>query len=114
MGFYTEKMEFSTQISTIGKIVNDKLKREGNDVSDVAFFRNIEKNLDLSCTLEHADKREMLRQIWLTYEQQKKHYINWEKNLIELGLDVLRKMRTKELLMEMLYFLRIKLEEWCI
>ena len=55
------RMKRGDQISTIGKIVNDKLKRDDISVSDVAFFRNIEKNLDLSCTLEHADKREILR-----------------------------------------------------
>ena len=75
------------QTSIIGNIINSKRQKDGKlDISDTAFFYNhIAKVLDVKCDLAFTDKREMLRLLWLTYEQQKKHYINWEENLIKQG-----------------------------
>ena len=71
--------------SIVGNIVNTMRKEAGTlELSDVALFRHVQKALDTKCVLNITDKRELLRLIWLTYEQQQKHYINWEMHLIML------------------------------
>lgn len=41
--------------------------------------------MDVVCDLKVTDKREMLQILWLSYDQQKKHYLNWEHHLIDKG-----------------------------
>ena len=79
------RMNRQDQISTIGRIVNSKREDDGQDILDDAFYflKHIEPKLSLSSSVEKLDKRELLRLMWLTYEQQKKHYINWEHYLVE-------------------------------
>lgn len=81
------RMKVPTQISVIGSILNNKREAEGSHpLDDVNFFRrHIAKKLDQDSEVSFTDKRELLRSLWLTYEQQKKHYVNWEKHLIDLG-----------------------------
>ena len=74
------------QISIIGQVLDSKHELEGdNDILDHAYYFNkhIEPNLSLlGSKVEKMDKREILRLLWLTFAQQKKHYINWEHNLV--------------------------------
>lgn len=71
--------------SLVGDIVNDKRKSEGKEeIHDITLFERIQKINSIGCNVQAPDKREMLRSMWLTVDQQKKHYINWEQALIEL------------------------------
>ena len=72
--------------SVVGNIVNKKRQDEGApEISDVAFFERIQKINSILNDIGTPDRRELLRSLWLTFDQQKKHYINWEKFLIEQG-----------------------------
>ena len=76
------------QMSAIARIVNAKLEDDGkvtlNDTANY-FTRHIEPKLSQVSTVKSLDKRELLRLKWLTYEQQKKHYVNWEHYLVKMG-----------------------------
>ena len=80
-------MKIGLQISTIGLIVNHKREAEGKlPIGDRGFFRrHIQRKLDYKSEVSFKDPREVLRLVWLTYEQQKKHYVNWEFHLIKSG-----------------------------
>jgi len=70
--------------SIVGNIVHTKRQETGEiELSDAALFRHIQKALDTKCNLN--PNHELLQLLWLTYEQQQKHYINWEADLITLG-----------------------------
>jgi len=62
------------QRSIIGSILNHKRKADGKaELNGVSFFRDrIEKSLDKDCTISFAYKRELLRLLWLSFEQQLK------------------------------------------
>lgn len=73
--------------SVIGVILNSKQESEGKEaMSDVKFYQRIEREI---CHLQDfqskADTREALRVLSLTYQSQKKHFVNWEKVAVELG-----------------------------
>ena len=80
----SNRMDRPQQISTIGRILNSKQKEDDNDILNdtFLFLKHIEPKLSLGSSVEKLDKRELLRLLWLTYAQQKKHYINWEHNLV--------------------------------
>ena len=93
----SKRMDRQTQISTIAKIVNTKLEADGKaPIIDTTtyFLRHIEKKLTRASAVRSIDKRELLRLKWLTYEQQKMHYVNWELYLVEMGFA--RRSETKE------------------
>ena len=72
--------------SLVGKIVNTKRDEDGDmEINDNSLYRHIQKVLDTKCTIDFTDTRELLRLKWLTYEQQKKHYVNWEMFMIKFG-----------------------------
>ena len=82
------RMQRTELISKVGAIVNDKrmnVDNEENEIDDISFYRRIEKENASLCTIGTSDKRELLRLLWLTFEQQKMHYVNWEHHLIDLG-----------------------------
>ncbi len=83
-----KRMGRTTQASAIAKIVNAKLESDGIDVimdTSTYFSRNIEPVLSRGSSVKTLDLRELLRLKWLTFSQQKQHYINWEKHIVELG-----------------------------
>ena len=70
------RLKKSNITSIVGNIVNTKRKLDGEeDLNDVALYQHIQKLLDAKCKLNITDRRELLCLKWLTYEQQKKHYI---------------------------------------
>ena len=72
--------------SVVGSIVNTKRQDEGvPEINDVNFFERVQKINSLVNDVGTPDKREILRSLWLTFDQQKKHYINWEQFLISMG-----------------------------
>ena len=71
--------------SVVGEIVNEKRKADGLvEIHDRTFFERIQTINSIVSDVQTPDKREMLRNMWLTVEQQKKHYMNWEQELIRL------------------------------
>ena len=73
--------------SLIQTVVDEKRNAEGLDgIHGVTFFERIQKKNSTSCELAStADKRELLRTLWLTFDQQEKHYKNWENFVVEKG-----------------------------
>ncbi|CAB9523296.1 unknown protein [Seminavis robusta] len=72
--------------SSVGEVLNEMRQRNGLDsMNDSKFYSRIEKEISHLQDLEKADTRESLRVLWLTYQAQQKHYINWEQTAVELG-----------------------------
>ena len=72
--------------SVVGSIVNTKRQDEKKpEINDAFFFQRIQRINSMLTDIGTPDKRELLRSLWLTFNQQKKHYINWETFLIEQG-----------------------------
>ena len=82
----TRRLQRTEYISIVGEIVNGKRINDGNDeIDDVTFYKRIEKINAMQCEPSTTDKRELLCLMWLSYNKQKRHYMNWEKNLVDLG-----------------------------
>lgn len=75
-------------MSVVQSIVDDKREADGlmEGIHGVTFFERIQKKNSGHCELSNAvDKREVLRALWLTHNQQERHYNNWEKFVVEKG-----------------------------
>jgi hypothetical protein len=73
-------------ISEVGAIVNAKLKADNKDeLNEVRFFECIQLALSREVVLTAADPRELLRAMWLTYENQNLNHIRWEQTVVDLG-----------------------------
>ncbi|CAB9505420.1 hypothetical protein SEMRO_230_G093370.1 [Seminavis robusta] len=81
-----ERMNREQLKSSVGEVLNEMRQRNGLDtMNDAKFYGRIEKEISHLQDLEKADTRESLRVLWLTYQAQLKHYMNWEETSVELG-----------------------------
>ena len=70
----------------ICSIVNAWLVKNGDEpINDIAFYARIENELAQKVKLKAVDHRDAIRAAWLTYENQKQHYEQWERFLLDLG-----------------------------
>ena len=82
----------------ISSIVNAWLIKNNEDpLNDIAFFARIENELARKVKLKAVDHRDAIRAAWLTYENQKEHYEQWERFLIDTGFG--RPATSEELLL---------------
>jgi hypothetical protein len=72
-------------VSLIGAIVNEKLRDEGvMEIDEVAMFRRMEQANSLKQKATPVtDQREALRVKWLSYANQKKNFLAWERLVVE-------------------------------
>ena len=61
------------------------IKNRDEPINDIAFNARIENELARKVKLKAVDHRDAIRAAWLTYENQKQHYEQWERFLIDLG-----------------------------
>jgi hypothetical protein len=72
-------------VSLLGSIVNTKMKEDGLDeIDEVSLYERIQKENSNQQSVAVTDPRDAIRLKWLTYRQQKKNYVNWEKECIDL------------------------------
>ena len=72
--------------SAIGKIVNDyRCQNDIEELSDTTIYRLIEDENSPRQEVKAPDKKEAMRTLWLTYENQLAHHIAWETKLVDLG-----------------------------
>ena len=82
----------------ISSIVNAWLIKNNEDpLNDIAFYARIENELAQKVKLKAVDHRDAIRAAWLTYENQKEHYEQWERFLIDTGFG--RPATSEELLL---------------
>ena len=73
-------------ISLIDKVVNDKMvSMDLPPMDGVHLYKRIERRNARIQELGHLDPREARRVLWLCYQNQKKHYENWEKFVVADG-----------------------------
>ena len=67
-------------------IINAWLESNGHQsLNEIAFYRRIVYELARTVKLKASDHRDAIRAAWLTYENQKHHYDQWERFLIDTG-----------------------------
>ena len=89
------RVEMREQVSSI---VNAWLIKNNEDpLNDIAFYARIENELARKVKLKAVDHRDAIRAAWLTYENQKEHYEQWERFLIDTGFG--RPATSEELLL---------------
>jgi hypothetical protein len=74
-------------ISSIGKIVNDRLLSLGAEpLNEVVFYRQIENMNSRLQNVDIVDQREARRVYWLTFQAQQKSHEKFEQALVELEM----------------------------
>ena len=67
------------------EMVDRKLIADGKDpYHNVKFYQRIQSQISHNVELKTMDKRDDLRALWLTNDNQKRHYDNWEELCVEL------------------------------
>ena len=72
--------------SIIGEIVNQYRKEQRlEELSDLTIYKSIECENSHKQDMKPTDIREAVRTLWLTVDNQQRHHINWENELVNLG-----------------------------
>ena len=74
------------EISLLGTIINAKRRAEGrSNLDEILMYERIQTANSTKQDVKNVDDRNVLRVRWLTYSNQRKNYLAWEKVSVEEG-----------------------------